>query len=175
MNGSYNDDFLERQLKLVLWGYPKLYEEFTQNLRPVLALIREEDETERARPRAEDEHSLERIGNPSRLQSKSENRNDHASGSKSPAMRVVKQSVPDVGSVAGETGQVGAEPKIRIQSDDHVSLPGEHPPSTATKRGPDPVDLTPSSASREHDITGTQDDVRLGEEGRQAIACCDKS
>lgn len=91
MNGSRNDDFLDQQLKKLLWGYPKLYEEFTQNLRPVLALIREEDEMERARPRAEDEHSLERIGNPSHLQSKSENRNDHASESESPGMRVVKQ------------------------------------------------------------------------------------
>lgn len=157
MGRSAVDEELEQALKKkLLWGYPKLYEEFNQKVRPVLTLRREEN---RRRTWPEEEHSPERNFDPPRSQSRSENQIEHGSASGSPHGSMVNTSVPAAGSVAMETGQPSNEPELRRQPNDEASPSDEHSPSAATTGGPELVDSTTSGPSREPEMPGREENA----------------
>lgn len=172
MYSRIGDNTLEQHLKNeFLWGYPELYKEFNLRLRPVLALLREEKEAERARRRAEEEHSPERNSESPRSQWRSENQNEHGSVSGLPHGSMVNISVPEGGSAAVEAGQPGTEPEFRRQPDDEASPSDEYSPSAAITGGPELVDSTASgpTRNREPEMPRREDDAitrndRLAEE-----------
>lgn len=151
------DNNLEQYLKKEhLWGYPELYDEYNERVRPVLAPKREEIMAKRRRHWAE---SPERNVDTPRSQSKSENRNEHGSVSGSPHESMVNTSVPEGGSAAVEAGQPGTESGLRRQPGNEASPSDEHSSTTAITGGPELVDSTPSVPNRGPGKPGREDDV----------------